>query len=90
MYQAPLLRKLRDEMDELQDVTDLISRSIIEDPPLVIREAGFIKDGYNEEVDRLRSAARDGKSWLADVEKEEKERTGITKMKLKLGPRSLR
>ncbi len=82
-YQAPLLRKLRDEMDELQDVTDLISRSIIEDPPLVIREAGFIKDGYNEEVDRLRSAARDGKSWLADVEKEEKERTGITKMKLK-------
>ena len=82
-YQAPLLRKLYEEIDELQDICSLITRSIIDDPPMTIREAGFIKDGYNEQVDRLRAAERDGKSWLADVEKEEKERTGIAKMKLK-------
>ena len=50
---------------------------------MIIREAGFIKDGYNEEVDRLRAAARDGKGWLADVEIRERERTGIPKLKLK-------
>ena len=50
---------------------------------MIIREAGFIKDGYNEEVDRLRAAARDGKGWLADVEIRERERTGISKLKLK-------
>ncbi len=82
-YHAPLLEKIREDIDELKDVCDLISRSIIDDPPMVIREAGFIRDGYNEEVDRLRAAARDGKSWLADVEQRERERTGITKLKLK-------
>lgn len=82
-YPAPLLASLCEELDELQDVCDLISRSIIDDPPLMIREAGFIRDGYHEEVDRLRAAAKDGKSWLADVEKRERERTGIAKMKLK-------
>ncbi len=82
-YQAPLLGRIREDIDELKDVCDLITRSIIDDPPMVIREAGFIKEGYNEEVDRLRAAARDGKGWLADVEKRERERTGITKLKLK-------
>ena len=82
-YPAPLLVRIREEIDELKDVCGLISRSIIDDPPLMIREAGFIRDGYNEEVDRLRAAAKDGKSWLADVEQREKERTGISKMKLK-------
>ena len=82
-YPAPLLVRIREEIDELTDVCGLIGRSIIDDPPLMIREAGFIRDGYNEEVDRLRAAAKDGKSWLADVEKREKERTGIAKMKLK-------
>ena len=82
-FQAPLLKQITDEIDELTDLCDLIARSIIDDPPLLIREAGFIRDGFNEEVDRLRAAAKDGKSWLADVEKREKERTGISKMKLK-------
>ena len=82
-FQTPLLKQITDEIDELTDLCDLIARSIIDDPPLLIREAGFIRDGFNEEVDRLRAAAKDGKSWLADVEKREKERTGISKMKLK-------
>ena len=82
-YPAPLLTQIREEMDELQDVCNLISRSIIDDPPLVLREAGFIREGYNEEVDHLREAAREGKSWLADVEKRERDRTGIPKLKLK-------
>ena len=82
-FPASLLQTLTEEIDELQDICDLITRSIIDDPPMIIREAGFIRDGYHEEVDRLRAAARDGKSWLADIEMKEKERTGITKMKLK-------
>ena len=82
-FSAPLLQKIREDIDELQDLCELISVSIIDDPPMIIREAGFIKDGYNEEVDRLRAAERDGKSWLADVELRERERTGIAKLKLK-------
>ena len=82
-FQSPLLQEIREDMDELEDLKDLISRSIIDDPPLVIRDGGFIRDGYSGEVDRLRSASRDGKGWLADVEARERERTGIQKMKLK-------
>ncbi len=82
-YRSPLLCSVREDIDELRDIFDLISRSIIEEPPVVIREAGLIRDGYNEEVDRLRLAQKDGKSWLADVEMREKERTGISKLKLK-------
>ena len=82
-FSSPLLDRIREEIDELKDICGLIAGSIIDDPPVVIREAGFIRDGYNEEVDRLRAAARDGKSWLADVEKREREQTGITRMKLK-------
>ena len=82
-FQAPLLKKVREDIDELKDICGLITRSIIDDPPMLIREAGFIRDGYSEEVDRLRAAGRDGKSWLTDVETRERERTGIQKMKLK-------
>lgn len=82
-FHAPLLLKIRDDIDELKDLCRLITDSIIDDPPMIIREAGFIRDGYNEEVDRLRAAARDGKSWLADVELRERERTQIPKLKLK-------
>ncbi len=82
-FSAPLLKKIRDDIDELQDLCALIQASIIDDPPMIIREAGFIRDGYNEEVDRLRAAAKDGKGWLADIELRERERTGIPKLRLK-------
>ncbi|MCD7745902.1 MAG: DNA mismatch repair protein MutS [Lachnospiraceae bacterium] len=80
---APLLKQLEEEIDELTDIHDLIERAIIDDPPIIIREGGIIKDGYNEEVDRLRSAKNDGKSWLAKLEAEEREKTGIKNLRIK-------
>ncbi|MDD2958288.1 MAG: DNA mismatch repair protein MutS [Lachnospiraceae bacterium] len=81
--EAPLLVRIHGEMDELTDLCDLIERSVGEEPPITIREGNFIKDGYNEEVDRLRKAKTDGKSWLADLETREREKTGIKNMKVK-------
>lgn len=55
----------------------------MDEPPISIRDGGFIKEGYNEEVDRLRHAKTEGKSWLAKLEAEEREKTGIKTMKVK-------
>ena len=81
--ESPLLCQLRDELDELSDIRDLIGRSIVDEPPLLIREGGFIRSGYNEEVDRLRRASTEGKSWLAQIEEQEREKTGIKNLKIK-------
>ena len=81
--QAPLLAELAGDLDVLEDLCDLIQRSIVEDPPVIIREGGMIKDGYHEEVDKLRSARRDGKTWLAELETKEREKTGIKGLKIK-------
>ena len=81
--QAPLLIRLRDELDELRDISGLIERSIVEDPPMLVRDGGFIRQGYHEEVDRLRSASTEGKSWLAQLEQKEREQTGIKNLKIK-------
>ncbi|MGN0563254.1 MAG: DNA mismatch repair protein MutS [Candidatus Heritagella sp.] len=80
--QAALLQKLREELDELLDITDLIDRAIEEDPPFSIREGGIIRKGYSEELDALRGDMNGGKELLADVEKRERERTGIPKLKI--------
>ena len=80
---SSLLSKLRDELDDLSDIIDLIGRSIVEEPPMGLREGGFIKEGYNEEVDRLRKAKSDGKGWLAEIEAKEREKTGIKNLKIK-------
>jgi DNA mismatch repair protein MutS len=81
--EASLLRKLEQQLDELTDLYDLISSSIIEDPPVSIRDGGIIREGYNEEVDRLRSAKSEGKTWLAELETKEREKTGIKNLKIK-------
>ena len=70
-------------MDELQDLYDLIDRSIMEEPPIQIRDGGIIKEGYNEEIDRLRNAKTEGKTWLAQLEAKERENTGIKNLKIK-------
>ena len=80
---SDLLVRLRDELDELKDITDLIKRSIMDDPPISVREGSFIKDGYSEEVDALRHAKTDGKSWLAKLEASEREKTGIKNLRIK-------
>ena len=82
-YEGTLLRKYGSQMEDLKELHDLIEAAIEEEPPLSIREGGLIKDGYNEEVDRLRRAKTDGKTWLTELLEEEKERTGIKNLKVK-------
>ena len=81
--QSPLLVQLQEEMDELEDLFALVDAAIVDEPPISIRDGGFIKEGYHEEVDRLRHAKTEGKSWLAKLEAEEREKTGIKTMKVK-------
>ena len=81
--QSPLALRLQEEMDELADICDLITRSIADEPPILIREGGFIREGYSEEVDRLRRAGTDGKTWLAQLEAKEREKTGIKTLRIR-------
>ncbi len=82
-FKDELISQLQEELDELTDIAELIETSIVEEPPLNIKEGGLIKDGYNDEVDRLRAAKTQGKTWLADLEQFERERTGIKTLKVK-------
>ncbi len=78
-----LADEIKADFDCLEDLYELIQSSIQEEPPISVREGDIIKDGYNEEVDRLRSAKTQGKSWLADVEAKEREKTGIKNLRIK-------
>ena len=78
-----VLKKLHDELDTLEDLASLIESSISDEPPIQIKEGGIIREGYNETVDALRSAKRDGKSWLTSLEARDRERTGIKNLKIK-------
>ncbi len=80
---SKLLCEQKDRLDPLTDICDLIDRAIEEDPPISLREGGIIKSGFNEEVDRLRSARIDGKSWIAKMEEEEREKTGIKNLRIR-------
>lgn len=82
-FTGELLRSLAEELDSLQDIYELIGEAILEDPPVTVREGGIIKDGYNEEADKLRQAKTEGKNWLAELESKEKEKTGIKTLKVK-------
>ncbi len=82
-FQSELLKELWEQMDSLEDICTLIKNSIAEEPPIVIREGGIIKNGYHEEVDKLRQAKTEGKNWIADLEVKERERTGIKNLKIK-------
>lgn len=77
------LQGIENDIDGLEDVYELIFKSIEEDPPITVREGGIIKDGFNETIDRLRGAKRDGKQWLAQLEEEDRERTGIKNLRIK-------
>lgn len=80
---APLLKTVYEELDPLSDLDGLIEASIDPDAPLTVKEGSIIKNGYNEEVDRLRLAKTEGKGWLAEVEEREREATGIKNLKVK-------
>ena len=78
-----LLKRIDGHMDPLQDILELIDRSIIEEPPIAIRDGGIIKEGFDETIDALRNAKTDGKKWLAALEEEDRERTGIKNLRIK-------
>ncbi len=82
-FQSPLMQTLYQELDELSDLQALIAAAIREDPPISVRDGDIIRDGYHEDVDRYRKAKTEGKSWLAKVEADEREKTGIKNLKIK-------
>ena len=82
MMESPLLRKLEQAIDPLTDCADLIENTIIEEPPITIREGGIIRPGANEEADRLRDLMNGSKSTILAIEADEKEKTGIRTLKV--------
>jgi len=78
-----ILVDIREELDELRDVAQGIGRSIVDNPPFSLREGRIIRDGYHSELDELRSIKRDGKQWVANLEAEEKAKTGINSLKVR-------
>ncbi len=82
-FPTGLLAQYESELDELEDLYAAIDAAIIEEPPILIKEGGMIKDGYNTTVDELKHAKSDGKQWLLDLEAKERESTGIKNLKIK-------
>jgi DNA mismatch repair protein MutS len=82
-FSSKLLSQIHQELDPLADIHFLIEQAIEEEPPLAVKEGGIIKDGYNPEVDKLRKAKTEGKTWLAELETKEKDKTGIKNLKIK-------
>jgi len=82
-FEKEELCKAYEEIEGMEDIYQLILDAIEEEPPLTIREGGIIRDGFDENIDMLRNAKRDGKQWLAQLEEEDRERTGIKNLKIK-------
>lgn len=80
---SPLVGELIGRIDPLADLAELIGRAIVDDPPFVLREGGLMRDGYHPELDELRDIRRNGKAWIARLEAEERERTGIGSLKVR-------
>lgn len=76
-FQSDLLKELESELDPLEDIYELIGKAIVDDPPITIREGGMIREGYDEEADRLRHAKTEGKNWLGELENREKKRPAL-------------
>ncbi len=74
---------LTGRLGEFEELVSLLHTSIADEPPTALKEGGLIREGYNEELDSLRLAARDGKSWLAELQEKERRRTGIDSLKIR-------
>lgn len=79
---SPLLKELYLKLDELADIHELIEEAIVDEPPLSVKEGGLIKLGYNEEIDHLKNATTEGKTWIIKLEADEREKTGIKGLKV--------
>lgn len=82
-YDKGLLAEIYEELDTLEDLYVLLEAAIIEEPPIQIKEGGVIKEGFSEEIDRLKHAKTEGKQWLAELEERERQATGIPKLRIK-------
>ena len=82
-FEKEELSGIEKDLDTLEDIYQLILKSIEEEPPITIREGGMIRDGFDETIDNLRNAKRDGKQWLAQLEEQDRERTGIKNLRIK-------
>ena len=80
---SALMKRIYEELDPLTDLCELIEKSITEEPPLTVKEGGILKDGFHEQVDKLRHAKTEGKTWLMELETREREQTGIKNLKVK-------
>lgn len=81
-FGSPLLIELNSQVDDFQDLHALLDKAVEIDPPLTLKEGGLIKLGYHPQLDELKLASSDGKSWMLDFEAKEKERTGIKNLKV--------
>ena len=77
-----MLKNLYNSLDTLDDVFELIDKSIVEDPPVTVKDGNLIKKGYNETIDRLIELTSNGKQWLANLEEKERELTGIKNLRI--------
>jgi len=80
---SDLLREIRDTLDPHQDLVELLDSAVVDEPPVSVREGGIIKAGYSPELDEIKKAVRGGKQWVAELERRERERTGIKSLKVK-------
>src|SRR5699024_9792041 len=76
------INRLADELVFPEGITELLDSSLIDDPPISIKEGDIIKDGYNEQLDTYRDASRNGKKWIAELEQKEKQETNIKSLKV--------
>ena len=81
--QAPLIRSLAGELDELADLRQWIDRAIADEPPALARDGGFVRDGFDKDIDELRHISRSGKQVIAEMEAGERTRTGIASLKVR-------
>ncbi|MFS0553155.1 DNA mismatch repair protein MutS [Brevibacillus sp. 179-C9.3 HS] len=79
---TPVLVDLAQGMDECADIVNYLANALVDDPPISVREGGMIRTGYDEYLDKLHTASRDGKTWIAQLEQGEREATGIRSLKV--------
>lgn len=82
-HHQPLFLPLLERVSDFSELTELLSRAVVEEPPVTIKEGGMMRDGYDARLDELRSASREGKNWLADLERRERAATGIDSLKIR-------
>ena len=81
-FQSEVIKEIDDDINPLGEVYDIIEKAVCEDPPFAIKDGGLIREGYSEELDKLKDSIKDGKSWISGLESAERERTGIRNLKV--------